>query len=278
MLLCKYCVGENLERDHRHIKRGNDLKPQITISIVSHLQIELVGSLISDLARYCSNNKIEVLLTLNLPEDIPPTFNNHPISLRILKNSRPLGFAANHNKAFAEAEGRFFCVINPDVRLNQNPYPILLPLLDNPGIGVIAPQVVNSTGDLEDSARCFPTPLKITGKLFGRTSVAHKFTGEDISFPDWAAGMFMLFPTGVFREIGGFDARYFLYYEDVDLCARLTLKGYRVALCQKVSVIHDARRASHSSFHYLMRHLASLLRFFQSPVYWQLRRRGRNTK
>lgn len=250
------------------------MKPQITISIVSHLQAKLIDSLVSDLARHCSNDKIEILLTLNLPEDLPFMLNNHPFPLRILKNARPLGFAANHNKAFAEAEGQFFCVLNPDVRLSRNPFPILLPFLDNPKIGVIAPQVTNSAGDLENSSRCFPTPLEIFGKILGQTSVTQEPTAQDVLFPDWVAGMFMLFPREVFREIGGFDTQYFLYYEDVDLCARLALKGYRVALCQNVSVIHDARRASHNNFRYLKWHLASLLRFFRSPVYQQLRRHG----
>ena len=254
------------------------MKPKITISIVSHSQAKLIGSLVSDLARHCSNDNIEVLLTLNLPEDLPSTLNNLPFPLRVLRNSRPLGFAANHNKAFAEAEGSFFCVLNPDIRLSQNPYPILLHLLDNPDIGVIAPQVVNSAGDLEDSARCFPTPLEIVGKIFGGSSVTHKPAAEDLSFPDFVAGMFMLFPREVFREIGGFDTQYFLYYEDVDLCARLTLRGYRIALCQNVSVIHDAQRSSHKSFRYLKLHLASLIRFFRSPVYQQLRRQGRLPK
>lgn len=250
------------------------MKPHITLSIVSHLQATLIASLVGDLVRLCSNDKIEVLLTLNLPETLPFTLDNHPFPLRILKNSRPLGFAANHNKAFEEAKGEFFCVLNPDVRFSRNPFPILLPFLDDPGIGLIAPQVVNSTGDLENSSRCFPTPLEIFGKIFGQSSVTHELTPNDVSFPDWVAGMFMLFPKEIFREMGGFDTQYFLYYEDVDLCARLTLKGYRIALCQKVSVIHDAQKASHNSFRYLKWHLASLFRFFRSPAYQQLRRHG----
>ncbi len=254
------------------------MKPQISLSIVSHLQAKLIGSLIADLTRLCSNDNIEVLLTLNVPEDIPPTLNNPPFPLRVLNNPRPLGFAANHNKAFEQAEGDFFCVLNPDVRLSRDPFPILLPFLDDPGIGVIAPQVVNSAGDLEDSARCFPTPLEIIGKMFGRASATPEPTAEEVSFPDWVAGMFMLFPREVFREMGGFDSQYFLYYEDVDLCARLALKSYRVALCQQVAVIHDARRSSHSSFRYLKWHLASLLRFFRSPVYQQLRKQNRISK
>jgi N-acetylglucosaminyl-diphospho-decaprenol L-rhamnosyltransferase len=88
--------------------------------------------------------------------------------------------------------------------------------------------------------------------------------------------MFMLFPREIFKEIGGFDERYFLYYEDVDLCARLTLAGYRILLCNTVSAIHDARRSSHKNLRYMRLHLLSIIRFFFSDVYRQLRQRQTN--
>ena len=73
--------------------------------------------------------------------------------------------------------------------------------------------------------------------------------------------MFMVFRTGVFKELGGFDERYFLYYEDVDLCLRLRHAGYEVILLPQVSAIHDARRQSHRNLRYLVIHASSLLRF-----------------
>ena len=93
-------------------------------------------------------------------------------------------------------------------------------------------------------------------------------------YPDWVAGMFMLFPHEVFQNIGGFDERYFLYYEDVDLCARLTLANYRILLCSTVSVVHDARRSSHKNLRYMRLHLTSMLRFFFSSVYRKLQQRA----
>ncbi|NIS38439.1 glycosyltransferase, partial [Candidatus Saccharibacteria bacterium] len=146
------------------------MKPKISISIVSHAQGNLVGPLISDLIRHCRNEPIEVLLTLNIPENLPFRPEHQPFPLRILENASPLGFSANHNKASAEAKGTFFCVLNPDVRLRQNPYTQLLSFLENPNIGVIAPQVLNSAGENENNSRNFPTPFEIAGKLFGRTS------------------------------------------------------------------------------------------------------------
>ena len=88
--------------------------------------------------------------------------------------------------------------------------------------------------------------------------------------------MFMLFRSSTFAEIGGFDAAYRLYYEDVDLCARLRLKGYDVRLAPKAIVTHLARRSSHRNPRYAVWHLRSMLRFFTSRSGRQARSLRRN--
>jgi GT2 family glycosyltransferase len=244
--------------------------PVLSISIVSHNQGHLVVALLDDLQQYLTLD-FEVILTLNTVESSPIPLDAWKIPIKLIENKRPKGFGENHNAAFELSGSEFFCVMNPDIRLNQNPFPPLLETLSNKSIGVLAPRIVNSAGGLEDSARYFPSPFEMLGKVFGgRSANYNPVNRETLSFPDWVAGMFMLFRNEAYRDIGGFNTRYFLYYEDVDLCARLTLQGYRVALRNNVSVIHDARRTSHVKLRYLKWHLTSMFRFFLSPVYWKL--------
>ena len=244
----------------------------ISISVVSHLQAGLVSNLLSDISKFCDTSSVEVILTLNLPEVLPFDQETYDFPIRVLKNPSPLGFSANHNQAFKSAHGKYFCVLNPDVRLANDPFTVLINTLDDQSIGLAAPLVVNAAGEPEDSMRSFPSPLEILGKLFGRDSAMHVTDSGALAFPDWVAGMFMLFRREVFSQVGGFDTRYFLYYEDVDICARLRLEGYRVAVCCNVPVVHEAQRASHRNFRYLKWHLSSILRFFSSSVYRQLRK------
>ena len=79
--------------------------------------------------------------------------------------------------------------------------------------------------------------------------------------------MFMMFLVDVFDEIDGFDDRYHLYYEDVDICSRLWLAGYSVQVARDYSIVHDARRDSRRKVKYMFWHIASLMRFFSSDVY-----------
>lgn len=243
-------------------------KIDISLSIVSHGQINLVHNLLEDIRLYCAGKalSVEVILTLNLPEQIPFQSGELSFPIKIVSNVTPKGFAANHNAAFKLATGKFFCVVNPDIRMFENPFPCLIHYLTE-GVGVVAPLVTNPEGKVEDSARRFPTPWRILRKAIGWVRAPDYIIGEECIRPDWVGGMFMLFPHGVFSEVNGFDERYFLYYEDVDLCARLTLKNYAVLLCPQVGVIHEARRSSHRSLRYAKWHLSSMARFFLSKPF-----------
>lgn len=244
--------------------------PDLSISIVSHRQIRLVRSLLQDLQRNCSNNAIEIILTVNVEEMISFDANDFGFPIQIVRNEFPRGFGTNHNAAFALAKGKYFCVLNPDIRINHDPFPALTSCLQTDSVAVAGPLVLGVDGEIENSARRFPSPMKILCKAFGKCRKSDYAIGNEIIFPDWIGGMFMLFRYDAYKRAGGFDKKYFLYYEDVDLCARLRLQGYEVALCPDAKVIHDARRDSHRKLRFFAWHLTSMLRFFLSSVYWQI--------
>jgi len=247
----------------------------ISLSIVSHRQAGHVLALLQDLDRFCQG-PLEILVTLNVPEAHALSRVRDRFPVHIVTNSVPKGFGANHNAAFTRAAGEQFCVLNPDLRLRADPFPAMLTCLADPQVGVCGPCVLSPDGGVEDSAREFPTPMSIVAKAFGRYDGAQPFSeGTNRVYPDWVAGMFMLFRAPVFRAVRGFDERYHLYYEDVDLCARLRLAGYVVALCPRAKVVHDARRQSRRSARHFAWHVASMARFFTSASYHQVMQRRR---
>jgi GT2 family glycosyltransferase len=244
--------------------------PKISISIVVHLQAAMAKSLLDDLNRLCTAYPIEVVLTLNLPEVLNFKIEDFSFPIRLQENAAPLGFSANHNQAYSLTSGEFFCVVNPDIRIDADPFPALIASLEDARIGVAAPLVVSPDGKIEDSARYFPTPLKIACKALGGCKGNDYLIADQPLLPDWVGGMFLLFPHAVFKQLGGFDQRYFLYYEDVDICARLRLLGYWIMLSPRAIVIHHAQRSSHRKLKFLFWHLQSMLRFFLSTVFWRV--------
>ena len=157
----------------------------------------------------------------------------------------------------------FWCVLNPDVELTRNPFPVLLESLRADSVGLVVPLVTNPTGCIEDSIRRFPTLTSLASKLLGRDSSRVQVEPHAPAFcVDWVAGMFQLFRSDAFAGLNGFDEGFFLYYEDVDICARLMAKGMKVMVCPSVSIVHDARRDSHRSAKHFRFHLASMTRYF----------------
>lgn len=233
-----------------------------TLSVVSHGQGELVRQLLADIESFGPEG-IEVIVTHNIPE--PATFQDSDYSfpLAVIENRERKGFAANHNQAFHQGSGEYFCIVNPDVRLVGNPFPALQSALTESGVGIVGPEVLNVQGDVEPSARKFPTPRSIMRKVLAWKPLYDYGDKITVCDPDWIAGTFMMFKTEMYARIGGFDERYFLYYEDVDICARMRTSGLRVVVEPKVRIVHDASRRSWRNMYYTLIHLRSMLRFFR---------------
>jgi GT2 family glycosyltransferase len=234
----------------------------ITISVVSHGQLNLVKNLFEDLDTIYQED-FEVLLTLNIPE-CTHDLGVYKFPITIVKNNNPLGFGENHNNAFSQSASEFFAVVNPDIRFRQlNLVGLKEVFSSNSSVGICAPLVINSMGEIEDSARVFPTFWSLFLRIFFRNrNLPYKFGISAIQV-DWVAGMFMLFKRESFGVVNGFDQnRYYMYYEDVDICYRLRKLGLTTYVNPEICVIHDAQRASHRSLKHLRWHVTSMLRYF----------------
>lgn len=234
---------------------------EITISIVSHNQELMLNQLLNKLKFY-SVNITKVIITRNTPDQFSSMNQNYPFELIEIQNQVPKGFASNHNEAFKYCSSELFCVMNPDIDLLSEPFEDLIHCFNDASVAIVAPLIKNLKGKIEDSARNFPTPLGLFKKLLFNDHGVFKDDDSVLSYPDWVGGMFLLFNSNKYKELEGFDERYFLYYEDVDICIRTWKFGYKVLQYKGVSVIHDARRTSHRNLRYLKWHIFSLLRFF----------------
>lgn len=234
----------------------------LSISIVSHGQGALMADLLQDLQQPLDVD-FELLITLNIPEDegfLTPMLRSGR-SVRVIRNPTPKGFGANHNAAFLHARGDCFAVVNPDVRLVDGHLQALLSLAQQPATGVCAPCAFFSSGAPAPIARRFPTAMSLFRKLLRRGHQADYATFHAPAVVDWVSGMFMVFPHAAFEAVGGFDERYFMYYEDADLCRRLGQAGLSCRVQPACRIVHDGQYASRRNLRHLYWHLSSALRF-----------------
>ena len=234
----------------------------VTISIVSHNQGRIMIQLLDRLAKYSTSIK-KVIVTHNITESTYCPNNKFPFEVFEIQNKTPKGFASNHNQAFGFCDSDFFCVMNPDIDIISEPFQGLKDCFQDRSVAIVAPLIKNTKGQVEDTARYFPTPFGLAKKLLlNQNGAFHADSKEVIIYPDWLGGMFLLFELKKYKNLNGFDESYHLYYEDVDICLRAWKHGFKVILCKHNEVYHDARRSSHSDLIYMKWHLTSLLRFF----------------
>jgi N-acetylglucosaminyl-diphospho-decaprenol L-rhamnosyltransferase len=233
--------------------------PCLVVSIVSHGHGPLVQDLLLQLAQWSASSIAKVVLVQNIPEPVPSApSDGWPFDLKVTANETPHGFGANHNRALSDVIEEFVCVLNPDVALlGRDPFPELLAACGMRGVGCSYPVQVNEHGLVQDSEREIPSPLS----LVRRRLLRHRERRVD-----WVNAACLVVPAAVWRDLGGFDERYFMYCEDVDFCLRLRLRGLHLAKVP-AQVIHAGQRASGRSLRHLVWHVQSLGRLWLSPVY-----------
>lgn len=230
----------------------------LTISIISHQHGFLLSNLVLQLQKL--PEVLQIIITINTSEQF--FLPNHP-NLLIINNITPKGFASNHNAAFKHCNQPYFCVLNPDIEFTNNPFPQLLKTIETQKAALIAPKILSANYQEEDSIRTFPNISSLIAKLVNGFEGRHTKNNNDqtLLFPDWVAGMFMLFRSNNFANINGFDEHYHLYYEDVDICARLHKANQIIIADLNATAIHHAQRASHKNLRYMRWHLTSMIRY-----------------
>ena len=235
----------------------------LAVSVVSHGHGPLLRTMLHGMARSCRGSVTRVVLTLNIPEPLPPEpEGGWPFSMDIRRNAHPLGFGCNHNRALEGAAEPFVAVVNPDIVFaDTDPFVPLRHAASEPGVGCAYPEQVDGRGVPQDAERELPTP-----RALWRRRVLHRPDRRT----DWVNAAFLLFPAPIWKALSGFDERYFMYCEDVDICLRLRLHGWRLAKAP-VRVAHVGQRASRRRGAHLAWHVRSLLTLWASPVYRQAR-------
>ena len=176
--------------------------------------------------------------------------------VRLVRRSTNTGFAAAANLGARTAAANLLLFMNPDCIVAPGFLDPLIDELDTAArAAAVAPCVFNEDGSSQGNARGDPTMM--TG-LFGRSTLLSRLfpsarlarrnvlqtEDQTVRSVDWVSGSCVLVRRGAFNEVGGFDERYFLYWEDADLCRRLRNAGWSVRFRPDARVVHVGARSS----------------------------------
>jgi N-acetylglucosaminyl-diphospho-decaprenol L-rhamnosyltransferase len=220
------------------------------------------------------SGQVEVLVVDNASSDGSLDFLTplYP-AFRFIQNKENTGFAKANNQVLPLCTGEFVLFLNPDTVLAEDSLDICLSFFRSvPDAGALGIHMIDGTGRfLRESKRGFPTPaasfFKMSGlaRLFPRSKVfAAYYMGHLPESGSHAveilSGAFMMVRKNILDETGGFDERFFMYAEDIDLSFRITQAGHRNYYLSDATMIHFKGESTKKDFRYIrMFHSAMVL-------------------
>src|SRR5829696_4653245 len=182
-----------------------------------------------------------------------------PSSVRLIRNEENVGFARAHNRGIAASTGDIVTLINPDTVVEENFFGDLEEFFaQTPKVGIVGPRILEADGEIQLSAR---REISALSGLLGRTSLLTRLfpksslvksqfpavtEGSHPSAVDWVSGACMAIRRETLRGIGLLDERFFMYFEDADLCRRARASGWLVYYLPRVEIIHQTGASSRS--------------------------------
>lgn len=226
---------------------------QVTVVVVTYSPGEHLTHFLDSLAG-SAQHPPKVVIVDNGSTDGAPEREANREGVTLISTGSNLGFGAAANRGVQEAGTEWVLVANPDVVWGERSVDLLLEAAGRwPHAAAVGPAITTPDGELYPSARLIPTIGVGAGHaVLGSVWPANPWTrayraeaeaiGERIT--GWISGSCMLLRKSAFEMVGGFDAGFFMYFEDVDLCARLHDSGYDVVYAPGAVVLHNQGHAA----------------------------------
>jgi N-acetylglucosaminyl-diphospho-decaprenol L-rhamnosyltransferase len=203
----------------------------------------------------------------------------HP-DILIVENKINSGMGSGNNTGVKCAKGEYVLILNPDTYLGINAIKKMQAYMkDKPEVGLVGPRLNNHDGSLQFTCMRFPkfyTPL-LRRTFLGRFTPKYiseflmkDFNHREVKEADWIMGSCLLIRKKIFDNLGGFDDRFFMYFEDTDLCRRIWQAGFKVVYFPPAEGVHDHGRGSADRKWYVApftnslarAHIASWVKYF----------------
>ena len=220
---------------------------QISIIIVNYNTVkEIERCLYSVHSSQSTAHSLEIIVVDNASTDNSVEIIKTLPQVKLIHNQKNLGFAKGNNIGARLATGDFLFFLNPDTQVKKDTISNLLEFSKKNLNAIVGPKILNPDGSIQGSCYNLPTILgAIREYWLGKAGAYEKFAPIDNKPVKVEAivGAAIFMSKKVFDKIGGFDERYFLYYEDLDFCRRAAKLNIPIYYYPQVVVIHSLGRA-----------------------------------
>jgi len=229
----------------------------VSVIIVNWNTKDLLSQCLESIKAQTRRISYEIIVVDNFSSDGSPEMveRNFP-EVALIKNKENKGFGQANNQGLAKARGKYALFLNSDVVINANCLDDMFDFMErNPNVGASSCKLTFPDGNLQHSCRKFPSFkvffLMLTGlryffpnmKIF-REYLMLDWDHSDEREVDQIMGSFMFIRKDVLNQIGSFDERYWMYFEEVDLCLRMKKAGWKIVHYPHATAIHFLSKSS----------------------------------
>jgi GT2 family glycosyltransferase len=231
--------------------------PAISILIVSFNTKDVLRECLESVKLSSVDLAVETIVVDNCSRDGSAAMVREEFPwVHVIESPENLGFGRANNLAFEAARGRYIVLLNSDAFLQEKTLCLSLEKMEaNPTVGLASGRLVGRDGELQPSARMFPNPIRqllVISGLADKYPKSRFFGQADRTWADpmhaaevdWVPGAYSIIPARILHEHGFFDPRFFLYYEEVDLCLRIQNAGFKIMYWPEICVVHVGGESS----------------------------------
>ncbi|MEM7203596.1 MAG: glycosyltransferase family 2 protein [Planctomycetota bacterium] len=257
--------------------------PPVTAVIVTYRSADTIGTALGALRASHDAGLVRTIVVDNASDDGTADLVRQQYPwVEVLDSGGNVGFARGNNVALRRLDpatsGPFVLLLNPDAALAEADLRQLIEFLDaRPEVGIVGPALDNRGGS-PALAHPFPTPGSTLRHALGRvgndSEAPPLIPGTPPQRVDWICGAAMLIRTSVVRALDGFDDRFFLYFEETDLCYRAHRAGHEIWVLGEAVAVHHVHASARTAkrelyFGCIAEH------YFRSRYYYLVKHYGR---
>jgi len=239
--------------------------------IVTYNNINSIKNTVESVLENTKDINFKLYIVDNNSTDSTPEFirENYP-QVEVISTGENLGFGGGHNVLLDKLESKYHVLINPDISIRDNVPLKMAEYMDgHDEIGLLSPKICFPDGRAQILGKREPKMKYLVASRLRKEGEPSKLLAEyamldkddsECYETEIASGCFLMVRTDLFKKIGGFDERYFLYFEDFDL-AKTIRKTHKVVFFPFATVYHEWGRESKRNFKLMLTHIQSLIKF-----------------
>lgn len=214
----------------------------VSIIIINYKTSDLLVGCLKSLLKYCQELNFETIVIDNNSKDssLETIKINFP-QVKLIRNKKNAGFAWANNQGAKIAQGKILFFLNPDTLIKENIFQKISKIFkQDPEVGIVAPRLVLPNG--QSQLYAYGRKQTLSDLIFSKFRTPLD-TKSRILYVDWVSGAALAIRPSIFKKIGGFDEKFFMYFEDRDLCHRTKELGYKVVVLADIKVVHFGGRS-----------------------------------